>query len=192
MIIPVGFANVLIPARLGGGTVFGAITFGVADQAPLGDPVDIANQVWSAWDAQLLGLMDDQVTWGPVHVQLAVDGGILSGDGTLSDTGGASIASPPPNVAVLVAKNTGAPGRQGRGRFFIPWACGEDSISEAGIISPGVVNDLQENCDDLLVALNGFDLPMVVLHNEEGVVPSLVTSLSVSPLVATQRRRLRR
>lgn len=188
--IPEGFANVIIPALHTSGTRPAAVTFGVRNDASLLLPGTVADVIWTAFDAEVRPLLDDQVTWGPIHVQLGVAGGILSGDGADSSVGGASIDSVSSNTAVLVRKASLVPGRRGRGRYFWPWAAADNVVSELGIWGSASVANFQSGQEDFLDALTAADLPMVILHSGAGT-PALVSSLSTQPLLATQRRRMR-
>lgn len=188
--IPEGFANVIIPALHTSGTRPAAVTFGVRNDLGALTPQNVADQVWDAFSTNVLPLLDDQVTWGPIHVQLGVSGGILSGDGADSSVGGAAIDSVSSNTAVLVRKGSLVPGRRGRGRYFWPWAAADNVVSELGIWGAASVANFQGGQEDFLDALGLEQLPMVILHSGAGT-PALVSALSTQPLLATQRRRMR-
>ena len=188
-LVPAGYANVLIPASLGGTTA--AVTFGVQDQGSAGDPVTIAGLVWGPFSDNLLPLLDTDSLWGPIHVGLGTSGGIISGDGSDTDNGGASINSVPPNTAVLVTKTSSTPGRAGRGRMYWPFAANEGDVNEQGQWSPASAANFQTAVETFLVDLASADVPMVILHSASGS-PSGVNSLVTQTLLATQRRRLRR
>lgn len=187
--VPDGYCNVLIPASNGGVTA--AVTFGVKNNTSLGQVADIADVIWGDFSSTVLALLDSDSLWGPVHVQMGVTGGIISGDGTLSAQGGASINSVPPNTAVLVSKHSVDPGRAGRGRMYWPFAANEGDVDEAGQWGVASVNNFQGAIEDFQTALTGDDLPLVILHSTSAP-PSLVTQLNTQITLATQRRRLRR
>lgn len=189
--IPSGYCNVLIPATAGFLQNGAAVTFGVENNTIFTVPEPIAELVWDAFDSSVRPFLDSSVTWGPVHVQVGLPGGISSGDGTSSDIGGATIESVPSNTAVLVRKHSAQPGRGGRGRYFWPCAANEADVSEGGLWNQASVDNFQDGQDDFLIALNAADLPMVILHAGAGT-PATVTTLNTQQLLATQRRRMRR
>jgi hypothetical protein len=161
-------------------------------------PDQVAQSVYTAatTTGSLLSRLDSGCTLGPVTVRLGQDGGeALVGIHEIAANGGATLTSPPPNVAVLVHKRTPRGGRRGRGRFFIPWFVGETDIDEAGVITPAQVNALSIACEVFRAALASNAVPMVILHEDGKTAPGapdLVSSLYVDRLVATQRRRLGR
>jgi hypothetical protein len=189
--VPVGFAEVAIPGRLGGSAPYGYVVFGV-DNTIFPDPSLLADTVWtSAFEPNVLPLLDSSVTWGPIEVSLGTTAGDLSGVGTESGPGGSVITSLPPSVAVLVNKITALGGRQNRGRMYWPWAAAETSVDEAGVWDPAAVANFQSALFTFLAALDTASCPMVILH-ADGSTPTPVTQLNVQGLLATQRRRLRR
>ena len=189
-LVPDGYANVIIPATHSGSVRSAAVTFGVRNDLGALTPQNVADQVWDAFDANLRSLLDDGVTWGPIHVQLGTAGGILSGDGADSDFGGATIDSVLANSAVLVRKQSLSPGRSGRGRYFWPWAAADNVVSEVGEWGAASVANFQSGQEDFLAALTSENLPMVILHSGTGT-PVIVSALSTQSLLATQRRRMR-
>lgn len=172
------------------------ITFGA-------DPTDttvetVGANVINAINAagSLKTVIDSSVTISEIVVSLGTDGTAdITGSVPTAIIGGASGSYVPPNCAVLVRKNTARGGRRGRGRFFIPWAVTTINCGETGIIASAYVTTLQNAMNAFLTALTTFTVPMYLLHSPgqtaEGP-PNLVTSLTVDPLVGTQRRRLGR
>jgi hypothetical protein len=191
MIIPDGFAGITIPLVHSSFARAAAITLGVDLASFTGDAIDVAQAVQDAADDHLAARLDTEVTIGPVTAYANFGGGPLPGTAATTSSGALDFASPPPNVAVLVKKNTATPGREGRGRFFLPWAIAKNSIDELGGLDgtqrSNIEADMNAWRDDLVAA----DLPVVVLHNSTSV-PSLLTTFSVDSRVATQRKRLDR
>ena len=106
---------------------------------------------------------------------------------------GTSASEPlPPNVSVLIAKNTPMGGRWGKGRMFLP-GLPEGSTPGGGVIAATPLAELQGKFMALLTKLSTSTLPMMLLHSREGgpLSPLTVVSLSVQSRMATQRRRLR-
>jgi hypothetical protein len=190
MIIPDGYAGVQIPALHGGSGREALITFGVQDQANVLVPSAIAEDIWTVFAAELLPLLDSEVTWGPIRVRRGTAGDELVGEGTSSAAGGSAIASVPPNCAVLVTKGSGLSGRKNRGRYYWPWAATEGSVTELGVWDSGAVANFQSGQSDFLDGIDSANLPMVILHNVVGT-PTPVQSLTVQALLGTQRRRMR-
>lgn len=95
----------------------------------------------------------------------------------------------PPNVALLVEKRTELGGRSGRGRFYIP-GLPESDVDAAGVIVPANVVGFQAAADAFLAAVEGIATGMFLLHSASSD-PTRVTDLTIDPVAATQRRRLR-
>ena len=188
--IPSGFANISIPANHGGSTHISVITFGVEVNTALTAPANVAEAVWDAFDSTMRVALDSGALWGPVRASVNMGAGVVTGDGTSDDLGGAGIDSVPMNCALLVRKTSTQPGRGGRGRYFIPFALEETDVSETGQIDGTTVSDWQTIQTAFLAALVAEDVPMVILHSGAGV-PAAVTTLNVQSKIATQRRRLR-
>ena len=172
------------------------ITFGVDPTAT--DPAQVATSVSLALNTagSLLSLVDSNVTMSGIRVSLGTDGSedlVYDAQYTIACT--KSGASTPPNVAVLVHKNTARGGRRGRGRFFIPWAWPNTQMTETGIIAAADVTTMQNACTTFLSALATQTVPMQLLHGPGQTAPGApnqVLSLTVDRLISTQRRRLGR
>jgi hypothetical protein len=191
MIIPVGYASVSVPLTHPSINRQAFITFGVQNAGTFADPNVVAQAVQDAIVGTIQNRFDTELLIGPTEAQVNVSAGPLPGIAT-DTTNGTSVAdTPPPNVAILCRKHTLTPGRTGRGRFYLPWACDQTGISQGGQLEAAVVTATQDRLTEFLAALDENQVPMVVLHNGSGA-PSEVTSFSVDTLVATQRRRLGR
>lgn len=191
MIIPNGFVGVIVPLHNAALSRTAAITYGVEDIAGTVNPQTIADDIQAVMDGDFVNRLDNAVTMGPVQVYVGGVGGTTPGTAAGSFPGQLSINSPPPNVAVLVHKNSTLGGRKGRGRLFIPWYVDKGSIDEAGGIDGTQRTNINNSLDNMLTALDAADYPMRLLHND-ATVPSAVTSLTVDSRVATQRNRLGR
>ena len=189
--VPPGFANMILPCTPTAAGSAACITFGVDMTLGTVDPEDVADVAFTAFQSTVLTLLDDGVIWGPITAQVGDVGGILTYEGTLSSAGGVTIDCTPPNSAVLVRRLTSTPGRAGRGRIYWPHAAEETAVNESGEWNIASAENFQEQHDDWLTALEAADIPMVLLHSTEGT-PSLVNSLVVQTLMASQRRRMRR
>jgi hypothetical protein len=73
--------------------------------------------------------------------------------------------------------------------MYLPWAVDESGLDQAGGVEGAVVTATTDAFNNLLEALDGDGLPMVLLHTGAGV-PSEVISGVCEGTVATQKRRL--
>lgn len=120
------------------------------------------------------------------------DGGAFLGTATVTvnQPGLFGSDNAPPQVAALIQKITGLAGRSQRGRMYVP-SVDEESITIIGTFDSGRLAAMQTAADALLVDLQTQDVPMRLLHTNPAIPPSVIVSLNVDSLVATQRRRLR-
>lgn len=102
----------------------------------------------------------------------------------------------PQNCAILVQKRTATPGRRGRGRMYWPGLV-ESEVNAVGTldgISIGRMNTMLNSWKATITSSPQLLQP--VLFHSEGATPapgpSIITSFTVSPVMATQRRRLRK
>ena len=97
-----------------------------------------------------------------------------------------------PQVSYLVTKLTALGGRRNRGRTFFPGVT-EASIGNGGQVIEGdgsLRNGLENFWGDVFDSSENFTEP-VLLHTDDGT-PTPVLSWSLSNVVATQRRRVRK
>jgi hypothetical protein len=110
---------------------------------------------------------------------------------------GTGSASPlPQNCAALFHKRSATSGRRHRGRFYLP-GLSEGAVDPAGRISAGEITAYNDLALSFLNSVNLSDdiQDMVIFHT--GIIgtlppPTVVTLLNVDPVIATQRRRLRK
>lgn len=112
---------------------------------------------------------------------------------TDTDTGSLSFNGVSPNTAVLVSKVTGVGGRRNKGRMFLPGLLANSDVGETGLLGGAQLTAIQADVNDWFDVLETNATPMYILHNDPpvGVTPTLVSALTVEPLAATQRRRMR-
>lgn len=202
VVIPPGFAQAALPFKHSSVARVAYITWGVDVSDVGGDYAGAADKMFFDWGTNYGGFLDTDVTYGPVNLRVGQDGTdplIFSGTETAVGAGGS--ASLPSNVALLVQKRTNLGGRRGRGRFFVPWIISDDSANDVGIIPPTPLAQYVTGSTGFLedLATPGAEIgatPMVLLHESVAVGPqpdpTLVTALTVDPLIGTQRRRLAR
>lgn len=196
MIIPAGYAQVNL-LFAGSGVPTGAeVTFGVELPLTGSTPAGVAASVIAAYNtanfktqmATSVSLANVLVKFGPNATgPSALVVANISGTGTAGEVN--------PNTAALVRKNTNEGGRSGRGRFYWP-GVGEGDIGNAGVLTSAFIAGFPSKLTAFLGALDSADIPMVLLHSAASGIPITdpltVTSLTLDPTVATQRRRLRR
>ena len=199
--IPLNFAEAAIQFRNTGDPDPWYITFGVDLTDMDGDYLTAGLNISQAWTATFNQSIHQSTTC--MGVQLTISNGgpdYLRVFIPRAVEGGVTTAKLPQNCALLVDKRTARGGRKGRGRFFVPNILDESDVSNTGVITPTVSDDMQEYADTFLTLLNsaepggvvppGTSTPMYLLHNSDED-PDLVTTLLVQQTIATQRRRLR-
>jgi hypothetical protein len=168
------------------------VVFGV-DGSVLGSAVNI--------DLALQAILPNQPGFrGPLPSSYTIDRSIVryknaSGATEISETtigiaGFDTALAPPPQVSLLVQKISGLAGRKNRGRMYFP-APNEAVIDAGGNWIGGSLATWQADMNQFYADLVASSIPMVILHDDPADTPTPVSSLNVSPLVATQRRRLR-
>lgn len=202
LIIPTGFAQVLLPITHALSSRSALVTWGIDISSAGGDYVQVADDMVGVFETAWGTEMDSQATYGPATLRVGQDGGDpLSIEGSQTETGAETAAMQPPNVALLVKKSSATGGRKGRGRMYIPWVLQDAAVDDVGIIGGASLTTYQGDAtaflSDLELGTSGtYDTPMVILHDTSGAgaepAPSVVTGLLVDSMVANQRRRLGR
>lgn len=169
----------------------------------------IGDDVANNWRDHILPLQSPAVRLDGVDVRdVGVDEGdivsVAATGATLTGSGATSITySGPPQVCYLVKLRTGSGGRGGRGRWYLP-GVDEGKVDEAGKLTAGFVASANTGLANFLsgvgdggnVGFASYALA-VVSHYRGGILRpdgpkvSTVTALTMDPVVATQRRRLR-
>jgi hypothetical protein len=117
-------------------------------------------------------------------------------DAQHTSVGGINSQPLPPNCAVLVRKTTLVPGRQNRGRWFLPGVA-VSGVDGGGNLSSGLKTDWQIAVSNFKLGVVPLGMHPVVLHNvaslanTTGKSPTAIDDFVVMPKIATQRRRLR-
>lgn len=193
MAVPIGYVDAWIRYSLAGDLEPMYTHLGYRVDTPPFDQAD-ADALILEMQAALDGTCTNQYTLDGGFVLVGQDGGDLRFDVTssrLGALGGSAIAQ---NTAVLVRKNTGLGGRRNRGRMFLPGVT-VSFVAANGTITAANVTTLQTAVNLLhspaLFAASNVDA-MALFHETPPTTPTIVNSLDVQNLVATQRRRLRR
>lgn len=191
MEIPAGFAQVNWKFE-GTGFPNGAeVTLGVFAGGE-DDPVVIAEAARDAWVSGMIPVQSSAITLVGVLVKIGPNSTGPSGEASASEDGDIGGDAMPPNVAILVKKNTNMGGRSGRGRMYIP-GLAESWGTTGGVMSNTDLGNVQDAVTATMasLALSGY-FP-VVLHTAGAPLsePTAVTSFVVQQRLATQRRRLR-
>lgn len=188
MIIPVGYAHVQHFFGGAGLPNGAAITYGVSGFGET-DPEAVALQMhldlstnWSSqWSSQIR-LEETRVKFGP-----NATGPFGSHVEQVAGTGNTAMA--PNNTALLIEKRTQLGGRSGRGRLYMPGLV-ESVVGPAGDIDPASLAIYQTTAEAWLVDIETTQTGMFLFHAASSD-PTRVTSLTVDPVAATQRRRMR-
>lgn len=156
------------------------------------DFAGLSNAVLQSFDDNLASSMSDNLQVESITV---VNSDAIE-QVTAVIPGERDIQEPPPNVSLLVRKQTNTRGRRGQGRIYPLGFFAEGEVNDRGTIDTAVVNDLQTAFNAFLSDIETAGANMVVLQGSDGQSsplspPPVVTALEVQSLVATQRRRLR-
>jgi hypothetical protein len=192
--LPNGFAQVRFVFQCTG--VLDQMGFGWACEAELGqDAQTIAEthtnayngNVWDAGDAA-----SQDYTWVSTEVTLETGTGPVVAIDSVNSPGTSVQAVAPPNLAMLVTKQTALGGRTNRGRFYHPAAIiFESGIDAAGNQSVGNATFWTSAFNAMSLALILDNLKPVLLHTNPAQPPTDISGFSVATLMATQRRRMR-
>jgi hypothetical protein len=135
------------------------------------------------------------IDWHLVRINWQAQLGSVRDTG-LDEAGGDPTAGTAPQIAAIIRKVTGQPGRKNRGRIYFP-ALAESYVNGDGSLSAGAVvafnNGFVAWHND--ISLNNF--LAVILHNVAALPggvddePTVITGFACQPRVGTQRRRLR-
>lgn len=183
-VIPPGFSRVVLEfasyAPTGSKPCFG---FGI-DNSPSDA---IVEGVYAWWLAEQRALTTDGMRLERVVARNDTE----VAEKLVSSPGSETANTLPPNSAVLISMSSGLTGRSNRGRVYLPGCLYDDTVADGGQLDLTSLANLQDSWDALEVILDGLAASFVILHSDSSD-PTPVTASVVQPLVATQRRRLRR
>lgn len=203
LIVPENFAAVIQSLTWAGDAEPMAVTYGV-EIDPASPPADVstlATDLRGAFTAEMLPVLDGiismlqtEVSWQQSAPPTPPLIGVASGGGSGAGTTGSVL---PQNTAFLVHKRTPVGGRGGRGRLYFP-GVDESVCSDLGVLTSAWQTTFNAALSDWLIAVNAIAgvIGMCLFHDSGGIFapsdPFPITSLTLDPSVATQRRRLRR
>ncbi len=199
LVIPPGYAHVIHSYSLVGDNERMAYTYGVELEAATG-PTGLANV------AEVLHKLTVLKLWDLPSNQYALEATEVRTGGTTADpaalglyvfrnVGTGTNAHLPQNSSTLIHKRSTLGGRRNRGRLnFIPPS--EGAVANNGAIDPASIAGFQSRFSAWLQEMRATAVvvDMVILHSTGISVPpnpSVVTSLTVDPVISTQRKRLR-
>lgn len=157
------------------------------------DRIAAVNSAMDSWGDNVLPLQSS------TYRLLGVDGvfGDASGDIPISSTdparvGGDTDAAAWPNTALLVRKVSGLGGRRNRGRMYVP-GIQVNQVNLNGIVQPTPLAAYGTAFTNFLLGIESgsFLDRAVIFHSTAPLTPTVIESLQVDSVVATQRRRLR-
>lgn len=176
----------------------GTSTFGLYTDANGATALNaIATGISQAWQASLRALTDSDITLD--FIRWETDN--FSGEVSVALAGSAAVNSPPPNAATLITYKAAEKGPRNRGRNFWPGLVSEGDVDERGIINNTRVAAILTEVNDFFEAVEAIPdvLGQYIVQSStpgQATPPNLpwpqVIERGVSPLMATQRRRLRR
>lgn len=195
VIVPVGYGIVKILTQLVGSTEVFISSFGYEGDVAEDPVVDAAevNVIMKASGRPFApGNYSTGWTYLGIECMRMTASGPIVGSAPEAVVGTSSLSTCPPNCALLIQKSTTRGGRKGKGRMYVPILNkSESDIERDGSILTGNLATLQGYWGNAFTALVGSDVKPVLLHSD-GSTPDVITAWTVKPLIATQRRRLRR
>jgi len=197
LVIPDGFLNAHWRFNLDGSTK--TMSFanayahdGTSDAQAHADNLVTLFSSSSGWDK---GEMASQWLIHSCYVEMNDGGTFSTGEGIANAHGThGDLNILPPNSTYIVKKQTGLPGRNHRGRMYIPMlSTGEEDVDNNGRLSDTnytTVGTRLVNFTSDAFTVDGALQHAVLLH-ETAETPTVIVSYALESLIATQRRRLR-
>jgi len=185
-VIPPGFGQCNVFYDLPGQSVDDAqVTFGIH---PPAFTAALAEAIFQSYQNRFEEVLP--TTYQILRVDIVDSGDLHYVSTGAAQSGTRAGAATAPQVAYLMKKRTALGGRKHTGRMYLPGVT-ESEVDEAGLLTPGILNDLQVAGEGFLFDLGAMDTSMVILHTD-ATAPTEVTALLPVNKVGTQRRRLDR
>lgn len=194
MIIPVGFGQITFRFT-GSALPHGAAVVLGFDHDGSKTAFEYAEDGYAVMASTILGQLTDDIQLTSTLVKLGPEDDGPSAEYADVTAGGYNTATAPPNVALLVRKNTALGGRRHRGRMYLPGVA-EGDVNDDGSLESIYHSNVngQVSAFGAALVLQGMD--PVLLHDQPSTgvapAPTPIDSFQLQTRVATQRRRLRR
>lgn len=197
--IPTGFINCHFKFQQSGVAHPSTFAIGFDATAFSGNLDTFATAIASAWIGAygLANILDSYVFLG-VKLYLGPGDPFLVGEDIRSNQGTASGAPLTSNTTLLLKKTTGVAGVRYRGRMYSPaLQVAETGVTGYGTIDATTRTNTQARYDLAFAAMQAVTGvgPYVLFHapSEDSATPppTVISSLILEPVVATQRRRMR-
>lgn len=179
------------------------VTYGVIKFPNFDDAAVEAEYFHTQWCSYILAQQTEDITCTKTLFKAGPNEDGPSAEFSDPTNGTLTGSSTSPAISALIKKGTALGGKKHRGRLYLP-SMREADVNESGLITSGQVDELQNVFNGWRAQLEGDDYLLVLLHayllddNDEPLPenqqtePDTITSLTVDPVVATQRRRQRR
>lgn len=192
--IPVDYAQVNVVMGLTGDSEEMMVTWGIhLNAAESTDNLAIANAFHTNFANRFKPFVCNVYTFKRVDAYFNRGAGNIVVNSTAAAVTATGTGTPlPQNCALLWHKLTGAGGRTGKGRMYLP-GVDEGSISSIGALGTGDAATMNTAAGLFLTDIESIlgVNSAVLLHSGEADIPNAITALTVDLKVATQRRRLR-
>lgn len=193
LVVPPGFGVLAYRFALAGDPEEMIVTTGIDSTATNTGLQALANARRDDFLASITAAqMGGQWTFRGVTLRMW-DGGVFEAISGRVGTG-AGDPSLPSNCAFLLKKISGFAGRRNRGRMYVPFFIG----SEADVDSKGRIVESQRVAIENVFRPAFHEPTDVILHSKATALapdppaPTPIVRLDLDPLIATQRRRMRR
>lgn len=194
-ILPPGFIHITLQLKQGSTARAALVTMACSHVAAPWGQTETDN-LFSAITTSMTPRFDSTVSWQQLVVLVGADGEAGRFVSVGSTTGAHAAQNLlPPNVAVLIDKQSGVSGRRNRGRMYIPFI-DEGTVGASGVLTGAEQTLFQSMANSLFTNLNSSvtlkTSGAVILHSQTPTTPTPCTKFAVESIVATQRRRLLR
>lgn len=193
LMIPPGFGNARFSWSLAGDDRPMGFSIGLATSGAAGAFQTLADDLADDMIADIPpGVRSASYAFKGVVLYVGQDGAPpLIFEAPRNSVGTSDTETLPQNCSVLVHKRTATGGRRGRGRMFVPpFRPLENAVGATGVITAAALATIQGWFTTLYGQHTWF-----LLHDNGTLLPpapTAITSFQVDPIIATQRRRLRR
>lgn len=198
MPVPVGYYDATFIFQPVIGTRQSTFSLGLQfGSTPDPTPTAVANDMFTIATATNMPFnaakMIDDWTLQGVSVAQGDAGGDIIGQKLQVVTGTLVDSTIPLNGALLVKKNTTSGGRRNRGRMFVPPVhLNEGAVDSIGIIGSAQLAPIQTMFAAWFTAIVAGDYIPQLFHQGVGAPgPTGISSFTCTPLIGTQRRRMR-